>query len=247
MDNRIVEVVDRKIGNYWGREIRGLNIIPVNQVVVPPENDPRIHLLIELMCKRPCSVLIGYSGLHYLGAPIEELTGSYLQTHAPERVRVGCNTSGIYGIHETDDDRRERPYDWWAYYFTGIPKEFWALTTPDRVADLRDIVRNDSVAAFFGDPIHAVDLPEFTTSEEWINALVQSVDLVVTTIGEGFYIELYARDKATLESIDPALEVVCNAIRESAWYIENKDILVWNERCLCLSMPDEDGQAIFHD
>ena len=240
MDSTIVQVVDRENGKGWSRLIRGLNIFPANRVNVPPENDPRIHLMIELMRKRPCSVLIGYSGVHRMGGNLEEVTGSYSQTHAPERVRVGCNTSGIYGINETDDDRRERRYDWWAYYFTGVPEEFWALATPDNDIDLRHLIENDSVVAFFGEPIHASNLPEFTTSEDWIEGLVQIVELVVTTVGEGFFIEVYARDKATLESIDSALNVVCDAIRESAWFIENKDKLVWDEECECLWMPDED-------
>ena len=245
MDNRIVEVVDRAIGNYWGREIRGLNIFHVNQVAVPPENDPRIHLMIELMHKSPCSVLIGYLGVQNMGGNLEELTGSYSQAHAPERVPFGCYLAGFYGLNQSPDDPRERPHERSGYYFPGVPKEFWALAPADDDLDLRYLMEYDAVAAFFGEPIHAVDLPEFTTKEAWIDALVQIVDLVVTTVAEGYHIDLYARDKATLESIDPAIEVVCDAIRESAWYIENKDKLVWDDMCLCLAFPEEDGQSIF--
>ena len=108
MDNEIVQLTDYEIENSWGRVIRGLNIFYVNGVDIRPEDDPRIHLMIELMRKRSCSVLIGHAGVSDMGGNLAELTGSYSQTNPPERVHVGCYIGGFYS--RSSGHYRHEPY-----------------------------------------------------------------------------------------------------------------------------------------
>lgn len=210
----VVAYRDWKGYDTFLRHVMGLNLFLANHT--DSEIDPRVVFLAALSKKKHLSLLIGTQA-HDDQNLIEVFT-----SHWPH-IRVN--------------------FDVWQMFIAG--NTFLLLNvTPTFIlslqAELQEILVYDALACFITEnedhSLEALSSKAFEedgsvheASDAWRQRLVSQFYAVVMSTDDGYSFEVYGRDTVNLEVVNEAMQEAAEAVKQDAWYQQNRNRLVWLE------------------
>ena len=243
----IARVTDWHQPSYINRYIEGLNLFRANKVDLPVEQDPRLLFLREMLAFQPSPFLVSSPALdsdtisdyfdardvRFAPTPIDLYAGQFF---------AGKGT--IVSAVDTALFNKKMPFFQEMLSYDG----FAFLLSPD----------NNAVFDFFSgiQPDGEISLLPHERREEQIeNYCLAHCDLMLTSESDGWSINLFASEIATLNryhpAVDRAIEVAVASIKANPWFGANHSRLVWDDADLdqCLkakaeSSDEKQGEAV---
>ena len=232
MELQIVQTKDESFEGYVLRYIFGLNLLPDEHPRRGSRSDPRLVFLCEIARRQNVAgVIHKYADSAYRLKPFLP-EGSY------EPVANSIITDELFGPTHLSDSN--------GLFFPKVEPNFFDFEEMEEdgkyKAVLFHILYCDAIALFVS-PM-SEDAPSqlsellrgpITSNEEFLRKAVELYEVTITSHADGDFFGCYADDQSKFEILDSPLDATVSEIKDTRWFQELKDDLVWDGRySMCL-------------
>ena len=231
---KVIRIEDTAEYGISVRKIFGFSIFGYNRVTIPLADEPILRFLQSTMHRLSCSAHIGPIG--FGGLEAMEIFGPPKDENRYTFNRVGLSGRHFYSL----DGEFHSDHD--ACFFSHVRTSFLGAEADD----FYDIIGYDALALMIGasPETEAEQNALFTTvfpgHETWLRKLTAIYDVVVLTGADADFIVAWARTPEMFAVLDESIMVAENTIRNSKWYQQHEQELVWDgEFGMCYVIPEK--------